>query len=317
MPAPQYAQMSPRRDEADDADPLLQRVAGGDRDALGALYRRHAHVVLAQIRLAVGEPGLSEEILQDTMLAVWQGAGSFRGGSQVRSWIIAIALRQARDRLRRRRLAVVADEHALSGQAAADPGPEAQVLERAELAVVGEAIRSLSPGHREVLGAGVRRRSDAGGCGGGPRGAGRDREEQAGRGPRRAGPRHGRKGSWAMMIGEQAHLGVAELTGLANGAPLGTAAGAHLDSCPDCQAEARSWSVIAAGVRTVMAETPAPAAALDGVLAAIGDQGTASGRPRLAAASPAAKWPRRGVPGWHPAAAAAVTVAVLGGGGWG
>lgn len=151
MPAPQYAQMSPRRDDADDAA-LLRQVAGGDRDALGALYRRHAHVVLAQIRLAVGEPGLSEEILQDTMLAVWRGAGSFRGVSQVRSWIIAIALRQARDRLRRRRVAVVADESVLSGQAAADPGPEAQVLERAELAVVAEAIRSLSPGHREVLG---------------------------------------------------------------------------------------------------------------------------------------------------------------------
>jgi RNA polymerase sigma-70 factor (ECF subfamily) len=146
--------MSPRRDDADDADDaaLLRQVAGGDRDALGALYRRHAHVVLAQIRLAVGEPGLSEEILQDTMLAVWRGAGSFRGVSQVRSWIIAIALRQARDRLRRRRVAVVADESVLSRQAAADPGPEAQVLERAELAVVAEAIRSLRPGHREVLG---------------------------------------------------------------------------------------------------------------------------------------------------------------------
>jgi RNA polymerase sigma-70 factor (ECF subfamily) len=146
--------MSPRPDDADDADDaaLLRRVAGGDRDALGALYRRHAHVVLAQIRLAVGEPGLSEEILQDTMLAVWRGAGSFRGVSQVRSWIIAIALRQARDRLRRRRVAVVADESVLSGQAAVDPGPEEQVLERAELAVVAEAIRSLRPGHREVLG---------------------------------------------------------------------------------------------------------------------------------------------------------------------
>jgi RNA polymerase sigma-70 factor (ECF subfamily) len=154
LPAPQYAQMSPRPDDADDADDaaLLRRVAGGDRDALGALYRRHAHVVLAQIRLAVGEPGLSEEILQDTMLAVWRGAGSFRGVSQVRSWIIAIALRQARDRLRRRRVAVVADESVLSGQAAVDPGPEEQVLERAELAVVAEAIRSLRPGHREVLG---------------------------------------------------------------------------------------------------------------------------------------------------------------------
>ncbi len=154
MPAPQYAQMSPRRNEADEPDDaaLLRRVADGDRDALGTLYRRHAHVVLAQIRLAVGEPGLSEEILQDTMLAVWRGAGSFRGVSQVRSWIIAIALRQARDRMRRRRVAVVADESVLSGQAAADPGPEAQVLERAELALVAQAIRSLSPGHREVLG---------------------------------------------------------------------------------------------------------------------------------------------------------------------
>jgi len=154
LPAPQYAQMSPRRNAADEADDaaLLRRVADGDRDALGALYRRHANVVLAQIRLAVGEPGLSEEILQDTMLAVWRGAGSFRGVSQVRSWIIAIALRQARDRLRRHRVAVVADESVLSGQAAADPGPEAQVLGRAELAVVAQAIRSLSPGHREVLG---------------------------------------------------------------------------------------------------------------------------------------------------------------------
>jgi RNA polymerase sigma-70 factor, ECF subfamily len=154
LPAPQYVQMSPQRNEADEPDDaaLLRRVADGDRDALGTLYRRHAHVVLAQIRLAVGEPGLSEEILQDTMLAVWRGAGSFRGVSQVRSWIIAIALRQARDRMRRRRVAVVADESVLSGQAAADPGPEAQVLERAELAVVAQAIRSLSPGHREVLG---------------------------------------------------------------------------------------------------------------------------------------------------------------------
>lgn len=76
---------------ADDAV-LLQQVANGDRDALGALYQRHARAVLAQVRLVVGEPGLSEEILPDTMLAVWRGAGSFRGVSQVRSWIIAIAL---------------------------------------------------------------------------------------------------------------------------------------------------------------------------------------------------------------------------------
>ena len=144
--------------------------------------------------------------------------------SQVRSWIIAIALRQARDRMRRRRVAVVADESVLSGQAAADPGPEAQVLERAELALVAQAIRSLSPGHREVLGLVFGADLTLADAAEVLRGAGWDGQEQAGRGPRRAGPRHGWKGSWAMMIDERAHLGVAELTGLANGAPLGTAA---------------------------------------------------------------------------------------------
>jgi hypothetical protein len=120
-----------------------------------------------------------------------------------------------------------------------------------------------------------------------------------------------------MTIDEQAHLGLTEMTGLANGAPLDTAATAHLDGCRHCQAEARGWGVIAAGVRTVMAGSRPPEEALAAVLATIGTEGGASGRPPLAAASPAAKAARRVRPGWHPAAAAAVTVAVLGGGGLG
>ena len=59
MPAPESSRRVLGLSEAGDADDavlLAKRVAGGDRDAPGALYRRHAHVVLAQIRLAVGEP---------------------------------------------------------------------------------------------------------------------------------------------------------------------------------------------------------------------------------------------------------------------
>jgi hypothetical protein len=43
------------------------------------------------------------------MLAIWRCAGSFRGESRVRTWVIAIARRQARDRLRRRQLRLVSD----------------------------------------------------------------------------------------------------------------------------------------------------------------------------------------------------------------
>ncbi len=88
-----------------------------------------------------------------------------------------------------------------------------------------------------------------------------------------------------MMIGEQAHLGLDDMTGLANGAPLPAAARTHLAGCPRCQAGARSWRVVAAGVRTVLAEAQPPAELPEAVLTAIGGGG---------AAGPAGgRWPRR------------------------
>ncbi len=136
--------------ERDDAE-LLRRIGQGDEDAMAAFYREHGRVVFAQVLLVTGKRALAEEIVQDAMLAVWRGASSFRGESSARSWVIAIARRQTRDRLRGQRLRVV-DEAFLAGQPVPGPGPEAMALDRAELVEVRNAIRELSPAHREVLG---------------------------------------------------------------------------------------------------------------------------------------------------------------------
>jgi RNA polymerase sigma-70 factor, ECF subfamily len=141
------ASADPARDDAG----LLRRIGQGDEDAMAAFYREHGRVVLAQVLLVTGERVLAEEIVQDTMLAVWRGASSFRGESSVRSWVIAIARRQTRDRLRGRRLRVV-DDAVLADQPGSGPGPEMTALDRAELAEVRTAIRDLAPAHREVLG---------------------------------------------------------------------------------------------------------------------------------------------------------------------
>ena len=138
-------------DPASDDEQLLRRIGQGDEDAMAAFYREHGRVVFAQVLLVVGERALAEEIVQDTMLAVWRGAGSFRGESSARSWVIAIARRQTRDRLRIRRLRVV-DDSFLADQPGTGPGPEAMALDRAELAEVRGAITELAPVYREVLG---------------------------------------------------------------------------------------------------------------------------------------------------------------------
>jgi RNA polymerase sigma-70 factor, ECF subfamily len=130
---------------------LLRRIGEGDEDAMAGFYREHGRVVLAQVLLVTGDRVLAEEIVQDTMLAVWRGAGSFRGEASVRSWVLGIARRQTRDRLRGSRLRVV-DDASLAGQPSSGPGPEAITLDRAELAGVMAAIRELASSHREVLG---------------------------------------------------------------------------------------------------------------------------------------------------------------------
>ena len=81
---------------------LLRKIADGDQDAMSEFYRLHSQAVRSHRCLVVDDPALAEEVFQDAMLAVWRSANSFRGESRVRTWVIAIARRQARNRLRRR-----------------------------------------------------------------------------------------------------------------------------------------------------------------------------------------------------------------------
>ena len=138
-------------DPEEDDIRLVERVAAGDADALAELYERHGQVIFSQVVFVVGDHALAEEVLQDTMLAVWRQAGAFRGEARVRSWMIAIARRRARDRLRRGRLWQVEDKP-LVNEPSPSAGPELVALERAEVAEVVAAIKMLGRSHREVFG---------------------------------------------------------------------------------------------------------------------------------------------------------------------
>jgi RNA polymerase sigma-70 factor (ECF subfamily) len=130
---------------------LLTRIATGDQEAIEELYRRHSRVLLGQLQFMVDQPALAEEVLQDTMLAVWKGARTFRGGSRVRTWLLGIARRQARDRMRRQRPMPMADSE-LAQRPSPNPGPEAMAVERTEARRMVAALSTLTSPHREVLG---------------------------------------------------------------------------------------------------------------------------------------------------------------------
>jgi RNA polymerase sigma factor (sigma-70 family) len=133
---------------------LLAAIAAGDQEGLRALLERHGSGLLAYVSGLVGDPRLAEEVLQDTLLAVWRGAAGFVGGSTVRTWLYAVGRRRAVDALRRRGVRLVGEDHeddGLAGLPDIGPGPEVAVLARADLERVAGAITRLAPLHREVL----------------------------------------------------------------------------------------------------------------------------------------------------------------------
>ncbi len=75
--------------------PLIEAIAAGNRDALEQLYARHGLHLLNFLIREIGERSAAEDALQVVMLAAWNGARRFRRESLTRTWLFAIASRQA------------------------------------------------------------------------------------------------------------------------------------------------------------------------------------------------------------------------------
>ena len=82
---------------------LLADVACGSRQAFSKLYDiLYAPLVRFIYRYTDSNP-LIEEIVNDTLLVVWQKALTFRGESRVMTWVLGIASRRAMKTVRRER----------------------------------------------------------------------------------------------------------------------------------------------------------------------------------------------------------------------
>jgi RNA polymerase sigma-70 factor (ECF subfamily) len=80
---------------------LLRRVASGDRQAMQDLYAAYAGKLLQFALARVGDRELAEDIVQETMIAVWRSAESYRGGSAAGTWLFGICRHKVLDALRR------------------------------------------------------------------------------------------------------------------------------------------------------------------------------------------------------------------------
>jgi RNA polymerase sigma factor (sigma-70 family) len=128
---------------------LMARIARRDLRAFESLYRAYHPRLTRFLMTMTRRPPLVEEVLNDTMMVVWNRPERFNGSSRLSTWIFAIAYRTALGALRRQDQP--AEDKDADQRPSTEPGPERQLGERQVQAVLLSALDDLSSDHRAVV----------------------------------------------------------------------------------------------------------------------------------------------------------------------
>ena len=146
------------------ADPegarLASAAAKGSADAFRAIVERHQDQVYRLVLRMVRDPGVAEDVAQETFLKAYRALGSYDPQWKLGSWLLKIAHNATIDHLRRQRLDTRPLETAADDDAPslldvladeAEPGPEALTRGRALARDLRAAVDTLDPAYRELI----------------------------------------------------------------------------------------------------------------------------------------------------------------------
>jgi RNA polymerase sigma-70 factor (ECF subfamily) len=86
-----------------DETALVERAAGGDREAFSLLYDRHAPFAYNVALRLMNDPDEAEDLAQEVFVTAWRTLPGFRGGSAFRTWLYRIVVNRGINRIKARR----------------------------------------------------------------------------------------------------------------------------------------------------------------------------------------------------------------------
>jgi RNA polymerase sigma-70 factor (ECF subfamily) len=134
-----------------DDEELMARVAGGDRDAFAALYRRRRPDVYRFALHVGGSESVADDVTQDVFMTVIHDASRYHPGrATVVAWLLGIARNHVRRALHRRPTEPLPDDDS-KGALAIEADPLAGLARRQHVAALRRAILDLPMAYREAV----------------------------------------------------------------------------------------------------------------------------------------------------------------------
>lgn len=128
---------------------LVARIRRRDLKAFEALYRAYQPRLARFLMTLVRQPYLVEEILDDTLLVIWNRPESFSGDGKLSTWLFTIAYRKGMKALARQDLPI--KDQGSDTRISEERSPEQQAGDRRLRLALLEAMDRLSPDHRAVV----------------------------------------------------------------------------------------------------------------------------------------------------------------------
>ncbi|WP_242126364.1 sigma-70 family RNA polymerase sigma factor [Sphingobium sp. Sx8-8] len=128
---------------------LAARIGRRDLKAFETIYRRYQPRLARFLLHILRRPHLVEEVLDDTLMVLWNRPDSFAGRSKLSTWLFSIAYRKAMMALRKQE-DPIEDQ---AGEERISPGssPEQHAGANRVKTVLLEALSRLSADHRAVV----------------------------------------------------------------------------------------------------------------------------------------------------------------------
>jgi RNA polymerase sigma-70 factor (ECF subfamily) len=135
---------------------LVDRARGGDRTAFDAIVERYQHAVFRATLAVTSDRSEAEDAAQETFLRAYRRIGDFRGEASLKTWLLAIAWRQAisqrRSLVARMRRLVFQDEPRTPFDPPSRSRSQEDGLVSAEQrSAVAELVKSLPDKYRVAL----------------------------------------------------------------------------------------------------------------------------------------------------------------------
>jgi RNA polymerase sigma-70 factor (ECF subfamily) len=139
---------------------MIAAVLAGNTAVFHDLIRPYERSVYVMALAVMRNEADAEEVAQETFLKAYRSLAAFRMDSRFGTWLVSIALNEARGRLRRgRAMPTDSIDEEVEGQAKVSPALlrdwreiPSEVLERAEVRrLLRDAIEALPPIYREIF----------------------------------------------------------------------------------------------------------------------------------------------------------------------